>query len=419
MQNWDWEFGKKVIANIDEIKKQFPTIEEFAVSPDGENIAAAAKRDEDEFSLSLNGSTQDDIFEKLWYLRYLPNGKLTGLVRLDDMWTLIVDNEVMEDKFDFAWHPKYSREGDSIAFLYKLDSKYGVSLNGKKWDEGFQSIRDYSISPDGKNTAASVQVDALAEADVDGFFKGTWSTAVNGKAWDNKYINIWNPVFSDDSKIVAAEARTDICDYSIAFNDKIWNSKFGCVWQPVFRKQSDSIIAPVRKNGTWTVAENGEIIWANKYVQLWQIKLSPDGKKAAAITAPEYGKWTIAVDDKPWKLRINEMIPSFCFSPDGEHIAAVVKNDNKYSIALDGKAWQESFDMIWDPVFSPCGKYILTKAEKNGRFVLVCNGRAFGRSFDNLWDPVFDTGGDKILIKYIENGEFCREVISLSETAPK
>ena len=310
MERWDWDHGKKVITNINDIKKQFPGIEEFVVSPDGESIAAAAKLGEDEFSVSINGNTQDDKFEKLWYLRFLPNGKLAGLVRLDDMWTLIVDNEVCEEKFDFAWHPKYSQNGDSIAFLYKLDDRYGVALNGNKWDDGFYSIRDYAISPDGKSTAASVQVEALAEADVDGFFKGTWSVAVDGKSWRNKYVNIWNPVFSPDSKIIAAEARTDICEYSIAFNNKLWDSKFGCVWQPIFRKQDNSIIAPVRKNGTWTIAENGKILWKNKYIQLWHIKLSPDGSKMAAIVAPEFGRWSIAVDDKPWKMRIKEMIPS-------------------------------------------------------------------------------------------------------------
>jgi hypothetical protein len=42
----------------------------------------------------------------------------------------------------------------------------------KPWENGFVAIRDYCLSPDGKHTAATVQVKTLDEADVFGFFAG-------------------------------------------------------------------------------------------------------------------------------------------------------------------------------------------------------------------------------------------------------
>ncbi len=44
-------------------------------------------------------------------------------------------------------------------------------------------------------------------------------------------------------------------------------------------------------------------------------------------------------------------------------IAAVVKRDNRWTIAVDGVPWPEDFDMIWDPVFSPDGENVAAKAD--------------------------------------------------------
>ena len=35
-------------------------------------------------------------------------------------------------------------------------------------------------------------------------------------------------------------------------------------------------------------------------VQIWHQMFSPDGSRLAAIVAPKYGRWTVAVDGEPW-----------------------------------------------------------------------------------------------------------------------
>ena len=207
MQGWDWNNGKKVVADVAEIRQQYPDIQEFAVSLDGEKIAATVMSGEDEFTALVNGELWPAVFEKLWYLRYLPDGRLTGLVRIDDEWTLVVDKEPWEERFEFAWCPKISDNGETIALLYKRDMTFGIAMNGKAWEDHFLSIRDYTLSPDGKHAAATVQVEALKEADIFGFFEGVWSVAVDGKAWDEKFVNTWNPCFNSDGSSVAVQIQ--------------------------------------------------------------------------------------------------------------------------------------------------------------------------------------------------------------------
>ena len=413
--NWDWAVQKKTVADLKQLRDKFKGVHEFVVSPDGEKIAAPVVNEENSFTAAINNDAWPETVELLWYLRFLPDGRLTALVRIDDQWTLMVDGVPWKERFEYAWDPRPCANGSAIGMMYKRDFKYGIAIDDKTWEEGFDGIRDFALSPDGSRAAATVQVAPLAEADIFAFSEGVWSIAVDGKAWDTKYINTWKPVFSADGSKVAAEIRTDICEYSVSVDGNDWNDNFGCVWEPLFRPQNGSVIVPVRKDGIWRLAENGKTIWDGKYNQLWHVKFSPDGSRIAAIASPEYGRWTIAVDNAPWKNNWEDMVLEPHFSPDGKRVAAIVKDNNHWTIAVDGQPWSEAFDMIWNPVFSPCGAHVIAKAERNGRFMIVADGKAVGPQYDALWEPVFSPDGTKILLKYIENDTYCRQVVSVSD----
>ncbi|MFC1520982.1 electron transfer complex subunit TmcD [Elusimicrobiota bacterium] len=413
MADLDWNKNKKQVADTKKILEQYPNIQEFAVSPDGEKIAAVVKNQEGQFTACVNGELWSNTYEYMWHLRFLPNGKLIALVKIDGEWTLAVDNEAWPEKFEYAWNPKLSENGETIGLLCKRDNVYGVSLNGKFWENTFLSIRDYAISPDGKHAAATVQIDPLKEADVEGFFKGVWSVAVDGSAWGGKYVNCWSPIFNSDSSKVAAEIRTGICEYSIALDNKPWDTKFGCVWAPIFKPGSSSVITPIRDQGKWSLAENGSPIWGG-YVQIWQHKFSPDASKIAAIVAPSFGKWTIAVNDKPWADTYSDMVLSPIFSPDSKNVAAIIKDNDKWTIAVNGKAWKQDFDMIWDPALSTSGS-VAAKAEKDKKYMIVLNGNIIPKTYEKLWDPIFSPDGEKILLRYVEDGKYFREVAAFGD----
>ena len=59
----------------------------------------------------------------------------------------------------------------------------------------------------------------------------------------------------------------------------------------------------------------------------------------------------------------SDMVLAPVFSPDGQRVAAVVKEDNRWTVAVDGVPVKDDFEMVWDPVFSPCGQHVLAKAE--------------------------------------------------------
>ena len=301
-ESWDWQAGKKVLADLAQIRSSYPRVDEFVVSPDGERIVAPVKTGRRAFTIAVNGEPWSESFELCWYPRFSRLGRLTALVRIDDEWTVAVEGQPWKERFEYVWNPLFSADDGAIAVACKRDNAYRLAVDDAPWEEGFPGMRDFCVSPDGSSAAATVQVEALKEADVSGFFKGVWSVAVDGKAWNERYVNAWNPTFSADGKAVAAEIRTDICEYSIAVNAEPWPSRFGSVWAPAFDPRNGSVVAPVRHEGSWRLFKDGEPLWDGHYNQMWQQRFSPDGSKIAAVVSPEFGKWTIAVDDRPWSM---------------------------------------------------------------------------------------------------------------------
>lgn len=411
-----WNFGEEShqIADLSKIRADYTDVHEFVVSDDGEIIAAPVEKESGQFGICVNGKLWEGEFEKAWHLKFSPNGQLTALVRIDDRWTVAVQGEPWEERFEFAWNTKFNSDGNAIGVqIKKSDFHLSLAINGTPWGNDFLSCRDYAISPDGKHMAACVQVQEVPEADIFKFMDGTWSIAVDGKPWQNKYINVYCPVFSPDGSHVAAEIRTDICDYSVAQDDTSWNSSFGCVWEPLYRNDQ-SIIVPIRQAG-WTLAENGKPIWNNRYLQLWRTQLSPDKKHIAAVVAPGYGKWTVAVDDVPWSQTFGDMVLTPVFSPDSNKAAAAVKEDNRWTIAVQGVAWTDTFDMVWDPIFSPDGNLVIAKVEKDSKYTYAINGRIWNKNYQNLWNPIFSPDGKSILIRGVQDNKYYRQVVSISE----
>jgi Tol biopolymer transport system component len=163
------------------------------------------------------------------------------------------------------------------------------------------------------------------------------------------------------------------------------------------------------------MAQDGKLLWKNPFTMIWRQAFSPDASRLAAIVAPRYGHWTVAVDGTPWSATCTDAVYDMTFSPDGSSIAVLGKSGGKWSVMVDGKKWSNSFDMTFVPAFSPDGSRVAVKAEKAGRYVLVVNDRVWGKEFEQLWDPVFSPEGDKILVRCVEEGKYVRRVVPVSE----
>ena len=115
-----------------------------------------------------------------------------------------------------------------------------------------------------------------------------------------------------------------------------------------------------------------------------------------------------------WQKTFGDAVFFPIFSPDGNRVAAIVIDNDRYTIAVDGKTWDTDFDMLWNLVFSPDGGMISAKAELNGRYMIVVDGRIGKHSFDELWDPVFSPDGTKLLVKCVEDGKYYRRIAPVS-----
>ncbi len=414
LESWNWGIEKREVADLNALTPGGEQILYVAVSPDGERLGAVVEMEPDRLRVVANGEPWADELEKALQLQFTADGRLLSLVRVDDEWTVGVDGELWPERWEFVWNPKLTPDGSAIAVQIKRDMAYSIAVNGKAWEENFFSLREYALSDDGQHVAATVQVEELPEADIFKFLEGTWGLAVDGKAWAQHFLNVYGPILSPDGQRVAAEVRTDVCDYTVAENEKLWATPYGCVWEPIFRG-TDRIVMPVRQRGAWTLAENDKPVWDGRYVQLWNTVASPDGARLAAVVAPSYGRWTIAVDDRPWPFTVGDLVMKPHFSPDGRRVAAIVKDDNRWTMAVDGQPWSSTFDMIWDPVFSPNGELVAAKVDRDGHYSLAINGRPWGQQRERLWDPVFSSDGQKLLVRGVADGKYLREVIPVTE----
>src|SRR5512139_535776 len=112
--NWDWDLGKKLIADLDTWKNTYNWIEEPYASPDGEKLAAIVRTEDETFTVCVNGTPWENTFDRVWYLRFAPDNRLTALVSASGEWTVAVDAESWENGFEFVWNTQFSQDGKNI-----------------------------------------------------------------------------------------------------------------------------------------------------------------------------------------------------------------------------------------------------------------------------------------------------------------
>lgn len=412
---WDWEVGQKTVVKSLSPLEGHGWQEEPYVSPDGETVAAIVQVDEGEFSVRVNDTVWDNTYEKIWYPRFSPDGRLTALCQQDMEWALAVDGELLGETTDYVWDTTFSEDGSVIATMYKGMEQYGVALNGVPWEQLYENVNQVSITKDGAHAAGVAQIESLGQADIEGFKKGVFTVVIDGKRWEKKFLNVWTPTFDPAGRRVAAQVRTAVHDYTIAVDDQPWSEIFNQVWEPAFHPSGQYVVAPVRVAGKWGVAKDGTIAWKPRYIQCLNLTFSQDGNKLWAIVATSYGQFTVCCNDAPWG-ETWPVVQDLVVAPNGDRAAVLANNDNTdFRIVVDGTAWTGTYDMAWPVVFSDDSKNAATMVEKNGRYTVVVNGKPFERDFDRVWPPIFSEDGTKVLIRAIDNNSCVRIVADVAQ----
>jgi hypothetical protein len=280
--NWDWTPGSRTIADLRRREGDFEWREEFQVSPDGERIATVVKLGESS-TVCVSGDFWYLEFDKIWYVRYSPDGRLTALALVEGDWTLVVDEKLWPETYTYLWGTMFDLRGENIAAAVQQEMRYGMVVNGEIWGTLFENANSFTISPSGGSTAAVVQTVSLGQADTETFAKGCYSVAVNGEVWDRNFVNAWTPVFDKHGKRVAAQVRTTLHEYTIAVDGKAWPVTYPSVWEPCFDSDG-SVLAPVRPGPGWAVARDGRLVCKPEFTQLWGLQ-SVNGH-IYAIVAP-------------------------------------------------------------------------------------------------------------------------------------
>lgn len=387
--------------------------EEWAVSPDCQNVAAVTALEEGGFTVRKNGALWNLRADKVFNCRFSPDNRLTALAQIDGEWLLVVDDEEGEERADYLWGTRFNTAG-TIAVPMQTGMQYGMLVNGTPWETLYTSATDFVVSERTGATAAVVQTASLGQADLEGFRKGVYSVAVNGEAWADSYLNAWAPCFDREGHRVACTVRVEPYEYTIAINGQCWDETFPCVWEPVFEPNSGDVMAPVRKNGRWGLARNGSSFWKPVFAQCWSPKAgSADGSRIWAVVAPEYGAFTVACNATPWKCRFPS-VTDLVLSPDGMHAAALGSDNNTaFRIVVDGTPWETVFDMAWAPVFSPNSASVAAKVRRGDRYAMYVDGKPVLENLDGVWAPSFSPDGSTLLFCALRDGVFSRHAVKL------
>lgn len=411
--HWDWDTKLKQIP-VKEWENLFNWVEEPVISPDGEQVACIVNKDEMAFGICVNGKLWEGEYEKAWSLRALPGNRFAACVCQDEEWTLAVDEKEWTNRFDFIWDLRFSEDGSVIGLAFQQDMAYGMVVNDLPWEEQYENISAMTLGRK-KGSAAIVQVDSMAAADLAAFKKGLFSVAVNGKALDSRFMNIWDLALDSKGESCACGVRLDRESYTVARNGIAWDGRFQSVWKPVFDSRVKSVLAPVKIKGRWQVFKDDAPFWKTRYENLWHLTPCPGKEGLAAIAAPQFGRWTVVENDEAWPVCWDTMVRNIYYSDNGAALVAVFKHRGYWGIAVNGMVWDLACDKIFTPILSPEGSMVAVTFEKQGRNFVAANNKIVTTGFDYLSDPVINPDKGKLLVKGIENGVYKRLVLNLGD----
>lgn len=244
-QSLDWDTELKEIP-VKEWETRFNWVEEPCISHDGEQIASIVNVDDMMFDVCVNGEVWEGEYEKAWNLRALPNNTFAACICQDEEWTLTVNGTEWSNRFDFIWDLQTTQDGSHIGLAFQADGEYGMVVDDTPWETVYPNMNGMVLGEDG-TSAAVVQVEAMAAADVAAFKRGVFSVARNGKAFEQRFLNVWDISLDEPSQHLAWSSRLTREAYTIVLNGTSWENTFQSVWKPEFADQGHSIVAPVRQ----------------------------------------------------------------------------------------------------------------------------------------------------------------------------
>jgi hypothetical protein len=131
--------------------------------------------------------------------------------------------------------------------------------------------------------------------------------------------------------------------------------------------------------------------WKENFSLVHEFIVSPDGEKIAAITEIEDKKITPSINGKIWDETF-ERVCFLNFLPDNSLACLVLKN-YEWTLAVDGKLLEETFDYAWN--LQSYGGNIAFNIKKTDSYGVCVNGKIWDNLFFDARDLFISPDGKK------------------------
>ena len=106
-----------------------------------------------------------------------------------------------------------------------------------------------------------------------------------------------------------------------------------------------------------------------------------------------YGDTDVVIVSLAILLGIAELVAgawNLRFTPDGRLIA-LVRVDDAWTVAIDGKRWENEYDFVWDLKLSADGKVIAVLAKRGMEYIVLANDKAWENGFISMRETVISS----------------------------
>lgn len=409
-KRYDWEPSVRKLGET-EMLPETAWQEEWQISPDCESFAAVSALEDGTFTVRLNGALWETRTDKMYNCQFAPDGRLTALSQSDGEWAIVVDDAESEEHADYLWGTRFNKAG-TIAVPMQTGMEYGMLVDGAPWEQLYTAATDFVLSETGK-TAAVVQTAGLP---------GRSGRLQQGHLYHRRRRPSMGRVLPE--RVVALlrqgrppgrqhRARHAVRIYHFHQRPALERNLPLCVGTHLRAQIRRRHRAHPQGRQMGPRPQRLPLLEAHVRAVLGASGSRHRRRIHLAVAAPSYGAFTVACNATPWNCRFPS-VTDLVLSPDGKHAAALgSQNNSRFQIAVDGKVWDDAFDMAWPVVFSPAGDRAAAKVRRGGKFALYVDGNAVIENLDGVWNPTFSPDGTVLLFCSLKDGVFSRHTVRL------
>jgi hypothetical protein len=130
-----------------------------------------------------------------------------------------------------------------------------------------------------------------------------------------------------------------------------------------------------------------------KFFEVRQTNVSEDGEKIASIVLTNDGAFTVFLNGKQWNETF-EKVWSLKFNNEGK-AACLVLRDNAWTVAVDGLQWNEKFDYVWNLQIGPNGRNIGVNIKKDDQYGVCLDDKPWSQGFADARNLFISPDGTK------------------------